>query len=181
MRKIIYIGFVGFLFVMGFLNLDGNDWKPVELPEFTTSFFETGERILPKEKWEENLTGTWEYTTQINQVLFKGTISYNPDKTFVRKGSYRWKTKDEDIKSGGTVRGIWGASDNNTWFEKIEKCKFEPNQNVCDYYTGTITYGAVDSDIWDYKVIYFNASRIEIRAEHLAGDDYQVFKFTRAD
>ena len=86
MRKIIYIALIGFLFATGFMNLEGNNWQPVELPSFITG--DTEEKILSFQEWKNIMIGTWDFTTNMNSELFTGTVTYNPDGNFVRKISY---------------------------------------------------------------------------------------------
>lgn len=185
MRKIIYIGFVGFLFVMGFLNLDGNDWEPVELPKFANNLFESGERIIPIEEWRDNLTGRWKFKTVMGKTSWKGEVVYRPDSTFERKITYKQKLKNKTERAGGTVKGKWSISeDNNSWLEiaKGEDCKILPEQyNVCSDFVGSVYYGESEHPVWVHELVRFNQEEIEIRSLWLGNDETRITKFTRVD
>ena len=112
MRKIIYLGLVGFLFITGFLNLDGNDWKPVALPKFTNNFFENEERILPSEEWRKVLVGKWDYLEIYNDEfingVFKGTVLFNSDSTYTKVFNFIGRiNQGHEVDVSGSSSGTW--------------------------------------------------------------------------
>jgi len=100
------------------------------------------------------MIGTWNFTSQFRNELFKGTVTYRSDKSFVRKITYSKKNNYGTSKSGGTVRGTWQVTNYNKWLEINKECNFAPDKDVCHFFKDTISYGERDSDLWDCRVIY---------------------------
>jgi hypothetical protein len=176
MRKIMYLLVILFLFGTGFMNLDGNDWKPVELPSFLSG--EIGERILPIEEWEEILIGEWSFKANLGDKIWKGTAIYAADKTFVKKLLITKQTGKDEYKSGGTFRGSW-YMENGILYEVKEKCVFFPVYEICEELGDTLSYGKLDSDLWEYEISYFNKRKIEIRGKHLSETGSNIYRFSR--
>jgi hypothetical protein len=180
MSKVIYLVFVLFCFGTGFMNLENNEWNPVELPSFIT--FETGERILPVEEWSSILIGEWKFNTDYSEYRYSGTATYYEDSTFVRKISYKDESGNNVIKCGGTVRGKWSVSeDKNVWTEMSENCGFSDlEEDLCNIFFH-VEYGEVESDTEDYEIIYFNHSQIEIRVKYLSGNGGYRYRLTKVN
>lgn len=180
MQRFIYSAVVLFLFGTGFLNLDGNEWNPVDVPSFLSG--ETGERVLSSEEWEDILVGEWEFVSDFGYITYKGKVTYDAKGTFVRKISYLDDSNEYPVRSGGTVRGTWSKNtDSDTWLELSEKCTFSNiEESLCATFSEA-NYGEIESDIWDYRVVYFNHSKIVIRAEHLSGEGSRVYRFDRIE
>lgn len=181
MRTIIYFGVVGFFLVSAFLNLDGNDWQPVELPKVVTSLFESGEKILPSEEWEEILIGKWEFlTSSSSSKKYEGTVIFNDDKSFVRKVSYSIGTNPKRT-AGGTIRGTWEVK-GDMWIEKVSECNIIPEYlSVCEAFEPLTIYGEKESDYFDYSISYFNQDRVVIVRRDLSDNDKVIFKFDRME
>ena len=176
MRKVIYLVVILFCFGTGFMNLDSNDWKPVELPGYLSG--DEGGRVLPIENWEENLVGEWDFYARIGTSTWQGKAIYNADKAFVKKLSYTFEKGGDEYKSGGTFRGTW-SMENEILYEVKKTCNFSPAYEVCNSLGDTIAYGKLDSDLWEYEVPYFNEEKIEIRGRHLSGTGEIIYRFTR--
>ena len=141
---------------------------------------EFGEKVLPTEEWGSILIGQWEYEADLGANYWKGIVQYNSDKSYIKKLSCTQRVGEETHKSGGTVRGDWVLK-GNTWLEILEECNISPDIGLCDLFRDTTFYGMVDSDLWNYRVVYFNNSRIEVRAEHLSGEGEKFYRFNRKD
>lgn len=180
MRTVIYFILILVLFGSGAYNLIGNEGRPSELPFF---FEDTSEpRILPNDEWEKVLVGEWEFKTSFASRVLKGTVSYNPDKTFIRRLSYKEGYGDGLIQAGGTVKGTWEVNLNRTWVENANYCNIQPtNQyDVCRlFFNQPVIYGEREEDTWIFELRYFNNSKIVFQAKALSGDGVQNYIFTR--
>ena len=187
MRKLIYIAVVGFFFVIGFLNLERNEWYPAELPDL-----QIGEKILPKEEWKDILIGKWDYVhiykDKFIDATTKGTVLFNLDSTFTKTFSFIGTIHKDEFDINGSLTGKWEiVEESECWMEEpdpdnvISSISDEYKYHKITLFTSFFKFCEQSSDLWKDKVIYFNHSRIEIRSEHLGEEPDRVYRLIRVD
>lgn len=180
MKSGIYFILILFLFGSGAYNLIKNDGKPTELP---FSLEDTSEpKILPNDEWETVMLGEWDFRTTFRSRVFKGTVTYNPDNTFMRKVSFKEGSGKSLVQAGGTLKGTWKVNPDRTWVENADYCNIQPTNeyDVCGiFFDEPVTYGEAESDTWLFELRYFNNSKIVFQAKSLADDDLRTYSFSR--
>ena len=206
MKNIIFFAIVIFLFYRGITNFleKKETGTPLEISFLNGNFgsFEdivnpyVGTKILPKDQWRDILLGEWEYRYSEKPTsyyyfdgIFRGTVHFKEDSTFVRKFWFNGDIYDEnDYNPSGKFFGEWRMmEDGNGWVEDIDPNRFSTNEsddtrdfNLLLYFSRK--YGdKSEDDLWENEIIYFNENRIEIRVKYLGEKPIRTYRFTKIE
>lgn len=160
-----------------------------------------GEKIAPKEEWEEILLGDWIFEKLIynssDVIKIRSELLYSNSNDNKLKGYLTYKRYNTEhsfntdkpyIVGGGSIEGSWEITSNATWEERYSKCNIEittgneKGEDICEKYfpkTKPITYGSYNDDFSKSEILEFNKNSILIEHKYYSKDKSDTYHFTR--
>lgn len=148
--------------------------------------------IKNNEVISEILVGKWNYEmifeNKIASSTYKGIVTFNEDKTFEKKLTYKLYYgdniggNDNKIVSGGTVKGVWQVNNTNFWEEKYTYCNLinsHGDGDVCNHFQGESYFGTFSNNTKDMEITTFDEDNIEIIGKDFSNDGSIKFTFTK--